>query len=160
MNVRLSARTVLGIGIAIFVGCGTSGGPGGTGSEGPPPSRPYDVPPGQDPPPNDYDNPNGPNCGTICEAVVGRGCVTDLGTDVETCTRSCALDLPDIECSNEVFTFLQCILRSPDFTCDLFDDFQVQQGQFKECTQEALAFTKCGGDDGGGEGGQPGQPGQ
>ena len=169
MKVRLSARTVLVIGIAILVGCGTSGG-STSDAVGPPPGGSYDVPPGgfdpapgQDTPPGDYDPPPGSTvsppgggtgtCNSFCQGVIGRGC-TELGNDVSTCVQQCNAGIGQVECANELLALLDCALKSPDFTCDLLGGGEAQQGQFTECTQQALAYATCA--DGGGEGGRGG----
>lgn len=166
MRVRLSAHAVIAIAIVVSCGGGQGGSLAGDGAgDGPstvnpggydtPPSD-FDRPPGQDTPPSDYDNPSpgsgsgsdtpgNPRCASFCRAVMAEGCPTDF-PDVGSCTLSCSEDTMADPCGDEILDLLICMVNSPDFTCDL-------QGQFEECTAQALAYSAC---QDGGEGGQGG----
>lgn len=164
MRVRLSARTA--IAIAILVSCGGGGGviaadDGSTGDSGsvntggydPPPSD-FDRPPGQDTPPSDYDDPSDSRgCAPLCQAIIAEGC-TDVAPTVDTCLLACAQGIGNEDCASEVLALLTCVVKTPEFTCDSFEDEEAQ-GDFEECTAEASAYARCL-DDGGGEGGQGG----
>jgi len=165
MKATLGAYAVLGI--AIVVACGTNGG-GGSGLPGPAPANGsgdipppgFDTPPGQDPPPGDYDDPSDPvpppsvggSCPSVCQALIGMGC-TDLGENVRSCTAECELGINQIDCGPQLLAFLACIIRTPEFTCDVLTG-EVQPGQFTECQTQALDYAQCA--DGGGEGGRGG----
>jgi hypothetical protein len=173
MKTRLGAYSVLGMAIVVACG-GSSGGEGDNGLPGPVPPNGsgdtpppgFDTPPGQDPPPGGYDDPSGPGttpgatgsgtCASVCQMVIAEGCTdTDLGADVRSCTTNCDAAITQADCGPELLAFLACLVRSPEFTCDvLTGDVEVQPGQFAECQTQALALEQC--NDGGGEGGQGG----
>jgi hypothetical protein len=180
MILRVRARTLL-----VIVGVAACSGKGGNNSgtsflpEGDPnggfdtPSSGFDVPPpstdapgGQDTPPPDHDSPTGDaigaTCVRICTAIVAQGCA-DIRDDVNTCLPDCN-DLLDEygPCAESFASFLECLVRSPRFACDIDDGFE--DGDFGECNLHAQLLQNCirvhdpDPDGGGGTGGQGGGP--
>ena len=176
---RVRAKTLL-----VIAGIAACSGKGGNNSgtsalpEGDPnggfdsPSSGFDVPPpgtdnpgGQDTPPPDHDSPTGEDIGAtcvrICSAIIAQGC-TDVGDDVTTCLPDCN-DLLDAygPCAESAASFLECLVRSPRFACELDDEFE--DGDYGECNLHAQLFQNCirindpdpdgGGGGGGGQGG-------
>lgn len=165
MHVRsIGILAVLSVGIA--VGCQGGGGESADGNFVPgeyqPPPSSYDTPgssvdqpPADDTPPSDFDSPPDSSgsgssastrsaCERLCRSLAASGCEQG-SVDQAGCVISCTDGLTEAYdvCVDELVGVLDCVIRSPNFNCGLYEDGEVNGDAFAHCEVPALAFGRC-----------------